>query len=72
MTGPQALFCCSSISRLPLPAHKFNFQRPLCTSRACDSKETRSIEEAARRGNLRLSHGLQPPPPTHPTLSPFP
>lgn len=34
MLGSQALFHCSSISRLPLPAHKFNFPRPLCTSKA--------------------------------------
>lgn len=34
VTGPQALFSCPSISRLPLPARKFNFQRPLCTSGA--------------------------------------
>ena len=34
VTGPQALFSCPSIFLLPLPAHKFNFQRPLCTSGA--------------------------------------
>lgn len=39
----QALFCYVSIFQLLLPAHKFNFQRPLYTSRTGDYKETKSV-----------------------------
>ena len=49
VTGPRALFCCPSISQLLLPAHKFHFQRPLCTSGACDYPETRSTKRGQER-----------------------
>lgn len=65
MTGPRAPFCRPSISQLLLPAHKFNFQRPLCTSRACDYPETRTTEEGQERKQRRRG-GPPPLPSAHP------
>lgn len=59
MTGLQALF--ASISRLLLPAHKFNFQRPLCTSG--DYEETRGEE---RKGLTTLQVATSAPSPSGP------
>lgn len=57
VTGLQALL--ASTSQLLLPAHKFNFQRPLCTSG--DYEETRAEE---RKGLTALQASTSAPSPS--------